>query len=699
MGAALILGADATAMLLLVCSSGVRYRRHMDHLRPRTLISIAIALLVVALASPGSAVGAAVPLPAEEPGLPLVALETVEGVVVQRLDGAGRAVVDPSGLGPVWSPDGEALAWSSPEGGWHVGIAAVVDGVLGPPTVFAVPAVEGPLTWSPDASAIAFAALRQDGGSIGSSIAVVEVVTGEVSEVSAPPDATFDTRPTWSPTGDRIAFLRRSEGLSPAVVTTGLDGSEAVLTERLPALADIAWTPTGDRLVVAWQDAVELLEPGSGVRTLVNESGSEGKAPKDVEVASDGRTVAIADGGVVLADLESGDVEALTVVEVPLVRVAWTPLADAVVASGYTDDSGCHCQLWETWILRLDGTAVRLEPHQDGRFDEDDGYDRPAAAVRPPDLRRVARVSGPSRVETAVAGSKAVFSSAEVVVIARADAYPDALAGGPLTRSNGPLLLTPTDALHPAVAEEVDRLQPARAVLVGDESAIGEGVAQALRERGIDVQRVGGSNRFATAAAAAATVLSDSGADRAYIVEGGNADPTRGWPDAVAVSGLATATGRPILLIERDRLPTETRAALEDARIGAVTVVGGTAAVSEDVEAELAAMGLQIDRLEGASRLGTSAAVAAASVDAGVGTTSAWIATAADWPDALAAGPAAAAADAVLLLAPGDRWRKEDPTRTWLADAGVTAATLVGGPDVLSPQVAAQAAASLTAQQ
>lgn len=43
-------------------------------------------------------------------------------------------------------------------------------------------------------------------------------------------------------------------------------------------------------------------------------------------------------------------------------------------------------------------------------------------------------------------------------------------------------------------------------------------------------------------------------------------DPTRGWADAVAVSGRATTTGRPILLVERDRLPVETRAALQERR-------------------------------------------------------------------------------------------------------------------------------------
>lgn len=75
------------------------------------------------------------------------------------------------------------------------------------------------------------------------------------------------------------------------------------------------------------------------------------------------------------------------------------------------------------------------------------------------------RLAGASRVEIRAQASRRGFDSAPVVVVARADRYPDALAAAPLAGSvQAPVLLTPSGALHPAAAAEIQRLQPTTAV-------------------------------------------------------------------------------------------------------------------------------------------------------------------------------------------------------------------------------------------
>lgn len=677
----------------------------------RWALATATLLAVVMCPVPPAGAGQAVPLPVDSPEAPLLAVLAGDGLVVQRLDGDGRTVVSATGERPAWSPDGRRLAWVEPrEQGDELAVAEVVDGSLQAPSKHALPDVQGELSWSADGGAIAFA-----GGPSGGAdrweqlpdavaIRVVDAATGARSTVSTPPEGGYDDRPRWAPVGDAIAFRRHREGLSPAVVVAHPGGAEDEITERLAHLRAVRWTPDGGRLVVTHQDAVELVDPSGTGRTTVLDAPARGVSPVDAAMAPDLRHVAVAAAphdvfapdastALLVVDLATGSVRTLfDDPDLLEVAVAWTPSADAVAVSGFFDDSGCHCMLWETHVVALDGTSEKLEPRPDAGFDA--GSYR-APDIRPPDTAAIGRAAGTSRVETAVAASQRAFDAAGTVVIARADAYPDALAGGPLAGGDGPVLLTGTDSLHPATAAEVERLGAERALLMGDATALGEVVAVELRTRGVVVERIAGPDRFATAAEAARTLATGAPVDHAYVVEGGNADPARGWPDAVAVSALAAATGRPIVLVERDRLPQATADLVRDLFPTRLTIVGGTAAVSAEVQAALGELGPAVDRIAGEDRYTTSAAVADVATTEVGDVERAWIASGANWPDALAAGPAAAATGDVLLLAPPDRWPVGNATRSWLESSEASTAVLVGGPDVLSPAIGNVAAAIL----
>lgn len=264
--------------------------------------------------------------------------------------------------------------------------------------------------------------------------------------------------------------------------------------------------------------------------------------------------------------------------------------------------------------------------------------------------REVRRVAGDNRVATSVAISQDRYASADTVALARADAYADALAGAPLAFQEGaPLLLTGTDALHPAVAAEITRLGATSAILLGGEAALAPAVEAQLRDLGVTtIQRVGGANRFATAASVAAAL--DAPAE-VWVVKGNDVDPSRGWPDAMSIAPVAARVGQAILLTETDRLPGETAAAIEAIEnLRRARLVGGTSAVSPAVEAavgDLVALG---DRVAGANRFATSVAAAEVGISQGHRLTNTWLARADDFADALAAGPSVAATGGSLLL-------------------------------------------------
>lgn len=256
------------------------------------------------------------------------------------------------------------------------------------------------------------------------------------------------------------------------------------------------------------------------------------------------------------------------------------------------------------------------------------------------------RLSGDDRITTAVAISRDLYpETATAAVLARADDFPDALAGAPLaTTLGGPLLLTGSDALAAPTAEELTRLLPetGTVALLGGEFALSAAVEEQVEALGLATTRLEGPDRFATAAAIAALVPES---DTAVVATGGS------FADALAVSSPAARDGLPILLTGPAALPAATRAHLEDGGFSRAVVVGGEAAVGSAVVAELE--GLlgpgSVERIAGETRFETSVSVwtrffRESDVPAHA------VANGYRFPDALAGGPHAAALGAPLLL-------------------------------------------------
>ncbi|HSQ22289.1 MAG TPA: cell wall-binding repeat-containing protein, partial [Coriobacteriia bacterium] len=196
-----------------------------------------------------------------------------------------------------------------------------------------------------------------------------------------------------------------------------------------------------------------------------------------------------------------------------------------------------------------------------------------------------------------------------------------------------------------------------------------------------DVVRIAGTDRILTAIEASKVAFpSPAGAPVVVIAT------ARNWPDALGGAALAGVLGGPILLTEPTALPASV--ATEIDRLGAskAVILGGTAAVSLAVESSLDTLlgAANVDRIAGVDRYDTARRVAVETV-AELGATfdgTVFVATGANFPDALAASPLAAAQGwPIYLVRPTG---VDDALVASMNGVGVDHLLLLGGTSVVS---------------
>ncbi|HVM54529.1 MAG TPA: cell wall-binding repeat-containing protein [Acidimicrobiales bacterium] len=185
--------------------------------------------------------------------------------------------------------------------------------------------------------------------------------------------------------------------------------------------------------------------------------------------------------------------------------------------------------------------------------------------------------------------------------------------------------------------------------------------------------RIAGADRYETAVRISSAAFT-GGAEAVVLASG------ESFPDGLTAGPLAALHDAPVLLTTRDALPPITARELERLAPERVFVVGGTAAVADEVVAEIRAIaGVQPARIAGATRYETATAVASLfPAPAPI----AFLASGADFPDALAGGAAAALGGAPLLLTPPALL--PDPVRDELARLAPPEVLVLGGTSAVS---------------
>ncbi len=326
-------------------------------------------------------------------------------------------------------------------------------------------------------------------------------------------------------------------------------------------------------------------------------------------------------------------------------------------------------------------------------YDVDYLWRRPAAGVDDPATHPWLAPAGRWATVTSTSDGRvaAAFSAlgAPIAYVATGVDFPDALAAAAVAaREDGPVVLTKRDSLPPAADRVLAALTPDRVVTVGGPAAVSDTVEHRVAGHaysdGRDA-RVGGRDRYETAALLGSA---DGGYDccSTYVIASGET-----YADALAGTVMAGRAGGALLLVTHDSVPAPTAS-----RIGPtshVIILGGTGAVSASVESRLRRLASHgsVDRLAGADRYATAAVIAKEMFPTHAPVV--FLASGEDFPDGLAAGPAAAHDGGPVLLTRRDSLPSS--TRSGLGALAPARVVIVGGTGAVSPAVQAAVAAAL----
>lgn len=306
--------------------------------------------------------------------------------------------------------------------------------------------------------------------------------------------------------------------------------------------------------------------------------------------------------------------------------------------------------------------------------------------------------AGDSRYTTAIAVSRAAFpDGADQVLVASGVNWPDALAGTGLAGAlGGPVLLTEPGRLTLAVLAEITRLGAGEVYILGESSAVSDGVLAALQGNlpAATVTRIAGATRYATAVAvASATIEANPGWDGTAFVATG-----RGFADAEAAGPVAAALGRPLFLIDDNAAAADVLAAMHSAGVTHAVVLGGPAAVPTVLETRIAAAVGGSERVAGSDRFATALEVAGyAETHAGFTWARPGIATSEGFADALTGGVILGQRHAPLLLTPRAGLPDRIAGALYSRRASVAGFTVFGGTSAVPAHVRQEAAHALVA--
>lgn len=282
----------------------------------------------------------------------------------------------------------------------------------------------------------------------------------------------------------------------------------------------------------------------------------------------------------------------------------------------------------------------------------------------------VERLAGANRYETAAAISREFFDpGVPVAVIATGANFPDGLAAGPAADElGGPVLFVTRDTVPAVTRAELVRLRPREIVVVGGLDVISSPVRSKLD--GLTegtARRLAGPSRYETAAAVSAHAF-PGGTHIAYVATG------TAFPDALAGGAAAGIQEAPMLLTSRSHLNAATRAELQRLDPDRIMLLGGTAAISDSVAAQLGELAI-VERVAGPHRYGTALALSQRVF--GTDRPAVVLATGKNWPDALAVSATARRTRGPILLTTGSAL--PDGTSSELTRLSPNTAYVLGG--------------------
>ena len=256
------------------------------------------------------------------------------------------------------------------------------------------------------------------------------------------------------------------------------------------------------------------------------------------------------------------------------------------------------------------------------------------------------RIAGNTAEDTMQQIVQAAFPDpVKEVVLATSEGYWDALSANSLAGSlNAPVLLTHHGQLPEQTISELKRLKTSKVVVCGGENAISNDVVAQLKALNIEVERVAGNMASDTANDIAQKLANT---DTAVVAT------SWGYEDALSAASFAYAKKAPIFLTNYNTatLDASNIQTMKDKGVKKVYIVGGTAVVSPEVESQLSAAGIAVERVAGNTAYDTSAKLATKLISLGMSANNMAIATGWGYTDALAGAALCGKQNSVMVLA------------------------------------------------
>ncbi|MBQ7891976.1 MAG: cell wall-binding repeat-containing protein [Erysipelotrichaceae bacterium] len=310
-------------------------------------------------------------------------------------------------------------------------------------------------------------------------------------------------------------------------------------------------------------------------------------------------------------------------------------------------------------VTSTNGVVVRCPVHvYESKYDQID---------------EIERIYGDDRYETA-------FEVAEVylkdqflrgypnLIIASGTNYADALAGSYLSaKKNAPILMANNNkdmdvAMHYHKWQSLN----CKPYILGGTSAVRKIFETHFKSYEMSAIRLAGKNRYETNL----EILKEAGIDdEPILVATGN-----GFADSLS----ASAVGYPILLVNQT-LSAKQKEFLKQLNGNPMIIIGGTSAVSTNVENQLRKYG-EVERLAGVNRYETSVLVAERFFEH---PDYAVLAYAKNFPDGLSGGPLAYLHKGPLLLTDNDNWQY---AADFVQEKGIVRGAVLGGPTLISSE-------------
>lgn len=250
------------------------------------------------------------------------------------------------------------------------------------------------------------------------------------------------------------------------------------------------------------------------------------------------------------------------------------------------------------------------------------------------------RIYGNTRYETSYKLFNKGWSTSDTVILASGVDYPDALTATPLAgKYNAPILLSRNTTLdaQPELKSTLINKGVRNVIIIGGQTAIPQVIQDQISALGINVRRIGGSDRYETSALIAREVGVNNGEIAlAYGLS---------FADGLSIASIAAKRQMPILLTRDTLVPNSTKDFINSNNINKTYVVGSTTVISDSVVGQTK----NPERLGGLNRYETNSLIFNR-FKSELNLDSIYIASGLAFPDALSASAIAAKDGNFVLL-------------------------------------------------